>query len=57
MAATIIAFYSFVADSGATLKGAMPSGYRYELLAASIVLYVAAFVLAGRNLSSSSRID
>ena len=56
-AATIIAFYSFVADSGATLKGAMPSGYRYELLAVSILCYGAAFVLAGRNPSSPSRID
>ena len=53
--ATIIAFYSFISDSRSVTDGAIPSGYRYELLAASIVLYVAAFVLAGRPSSSHDR--
>jgi hypothetical protein len=46
--ATLILVLSFVSDTDATLKGAMPSPYHYELLVTSIAFYVVAFVLAVR---------
>ncbi len=49
VAATVIALSSFVSDTGVWMKEAMPSPYRYELLVTSIVLYLAAFVLADRT--------
>ena len=45
----ILALYSFVKDTGATLQGRLPSPYGYELLIASLVLFVASFLIAYRN--------
>lgn len=41
---TAVILYSFISDTGATLRGAMPAPYRYELLAIGLLLYAAAFV-------------
>lgn len=46
IAATAGILYSFVADTGATLKGNMPLPYRYEILAAGLLLYCVGYVLA-----------
>lgn len=43
MCGTAVILYSFIADTGATLRGLMPEPYRYELLAVGLVLYAAAF--------------
>ena len=45
-AATLVILYSFMSDIAATLHQRMPAGYRYEFLAAGILLYIAAFVTA-----------
>lgn len=45
-AATLSVLYSFVSDIAATLHQQLPVRYRYELLAAGMVLYLAAFITA-----------
>jgi len=40
---------SFVADTGATLRGAMPQPYRYDLLAAGLALCTGGCVMAFRH--------
>jgi hypothetical protein len=41
-AGTLLILYSFMSDLDAGLRGAMPRAYRYELLIAGVVLFVAA---------------
>ena len=43
-----VLLFSFMADTDATLRGAAPHPYRYELLGLSLVAFLAAFVLACR---------
>jgi hypothetical protein len=44
--ATLLLFYSFMADTGATLEGKDPQPYGYGLLAVGLVLYGLAFFFA-----------
>jgi hypothetical protein len=46
MLATAVILVSFMYDTDATLRGAMPKPYRYELLVVGLVLYTAAYVIA-----------
>lgn len=46
IAATIVILYSFTLDIPATLQGAMPQPYRYDLLTVGLVMYVAGFLLS-----------
>jgi hypothetical protein len=46
---TLIILYSFMKDLDASIHLQMPLPYRYDLLAAGLVLYAAAFFLAWRN--------
>jgi hypothetical protein len=41
---TAVILYSFIHDTGATLRGMMPHPYHYELLAVGLVLYIASLV-------------
>lgn len=44
--ATVLILYSFMYDTDATLRGAHPLPYRYELLIVGLVLYIAAYIIA-----------
>ena len=44
--ATAAILYSFMSDTGATLRGNMPLPYRYDIFAAGLVLYCVGYVLA-----------
>ena len=46
---TAVLLWSFMRDTGATLGGAMPEAYRYELLALGLVCYGAGLVLMLRR--------
>jgi hypothetical protein len=46
---TVAALASFMIDADATLRGQTPRPYHYELLALSLLLYVAGVVLACRH--------
>ncbi|MEW6511559.1 MAG: hypothetical protein AB1428_11450 [Bacteroidota bacterium] len=46
---TAVLLFSFMRDTDAGLRGAMPEPYRFELLVAGIVLYVVGYVLARRR--------
>ena len=41
---TGVVLYSFIYDTGATLRGMMPLPYHYELLGVGLALYIAAFM-------------
>ena len=49
LSGVILVLYSFMKDTGATLQGGVPSPYGYELLIASLVLFLVAFLAAYRN--------
>jgi hypothetical protein len=49
IAATCIILYSFMYDTGATLKQQMPKQYGYGLLIAGDALYVVAFIMSYMN--------
>jgi hypothetical protein len=44
--ATAALLYSFMYDTDATLRSALPKPYRYELLVGGLASYIAAYVLA-----------
>jgi hypothetical protein len=44
--ATAVILYSFMYDTDATLRSALPRPYRYELLAVGLALYIVAYVIA-----------
>ena len=46
IAATFIILYSFMYDTGATLRQQMPEPYKYGLLITGDVLYIAAFLMS-----------
>ena len=46
IAGTVLVLYSFVYDLNATLHQAMPKPYRYEMLIAGDILFIAAFLIA-----------
>ncbi|NOZ67734.1 MAG: hypothetical protein GXP46_00460 [Deferribacteres bacterium] len=46
LAGTLIILYSFMHDLGATLHQQMPEPYRYELLVAGDLLFIAAFIVS-----------
>jgi hypothetical protein len=46
LVATAAILYSFMCDVNATLGGGIPKPYRYELLAAGLILYIVAYVRA-----------
>lgn len=48
LGATVMVLYSFMMDLDATMRGQLPAPYRFELLAASIVLLIGAFTIACR---------
>ena len=47
-AGTACLLYSFMSDTDAGVRGALPSPYHYWLLAAGLVAYVAGFIIACR---------
>ncbi len=49
IAATFIILYSFMYDTGATLRQQMPKPYGYGLLIAGDVLYIVAFLISYRR--------
>jgi hypothetical protein len=49
-AGTAAILFSFMSDTEATLHGAQPLPYRYELLVAGLVLYVAGYFIAVRRI-------
>ncbi len=53
--ATILVLFSFMQDTGATLRGHPPLPYHYDLLIAGLLLYAGAFAaaLAGSRLQTS----
>jgi hypothetical protein len=46
IAGTALVLYSFMYDLGATLHQAMPKAYRYELLIAGDLCFIAAFIIS-----------
>ncbi|HXG01613.1 MAG TPA: hypothetical protein VNL69_12535, partial [Bacteroidota bacterium] len=48
IAATAIILYSFMHDTGATLRGQMPQPYKSYLLVAGLILYAFGYVRACR---------
>ncbi len=49
LAGTVIVLYSFMHDLGATLHQQMPEPYRYDLLVAGDLLFIAAFIVSYIN--------
>jgi hypothetical protein len=47
--ATVLVLYSFMMDPDATSRGGLPAPYRFELLAASFVLLICAFIISCRD--------
>ncbi len=45
---TSLILYSFVADTGAGLRGTVPAPYQYGLLVAGLIAFIAAFAVACR---------
>jgi hypothetical protein len=54
LAGTAILLLSFMRDTGATLGGASPQPYRYELLVSGLILYVVGFMVACKRNPSIS---
>jgi hypothetical protein len=54
--ATAVILYSFINDVPATMQGADPQPYRYELLGAGVILYIGSFWIACLRLPQQPRV-
>jgi hypothetical protein len=54
IAATLIIFYSFMRDTGATLHQQNPQPYFFSLLIIGLILYIFAFIIARRRSNGNS---